>query len=775
MQFIKRHKISSGVFLLILIIFIALQVMIRVIPLPLEGILRPNSVLVFDRNQELLRAFTSSDEMWRIWTPLNKISPELQKFLLAYEDKWFYSHPGINPLAIIRAAGQNLKNGRIISGGSTITMQIARMMEPKERTLRNKIIEAFRTLQLEYYFTKDELLEIYFNIAPYGGNIEGAAAASWLYFGKEPFQLSYAEAALLAVLPNSPVLNRPDLYPENAKKARDKVLMRMVKFDKLLESKATEAMKESVPTQRKEWPFIAPHFTTHLKLNGDQASRVISTIDIKIQLTAEKLLRKHLLSLKELGITNGAIVIIDNHTHELRAMVGSNDFFNEKDSGQVNGALAPRSPGSTLKPFTFGLALMQGIISPTHYLEDVPVDYSGYSPENYDKKFNGIVSAEKALLHSLNVPAVNLDYHLKLNKEFSLYDLLKIANLSTIENSDIYGLSLVLGSCEVNLLELTSLYSVFASKGKLFPIKKVIDEELTEPIEIFDSGTSYIISEILANLRRPDLPAVWEFTSLPKVAWKTGTSFGHRDAWSIGFNPNYTIGIWIGNFNGTASPALIGANAAAPLLFDLFAQLEKGFDTGWFAQPESVQSRQVCSLSGQIPNDNCPTLVTEYYLPDKSPNYECNLHKTVLVDKSSGYRLPANYPKDNSVKEVEYINWSAPVATWMVESGYSIYHLPDLKPEFKQQIVGKPPIIVSPSANMIYYLRDEIPLKFQKIAFQASVSNDAKKIFWFLNGKLIGTSKVGEKFYYLPEVGRHRLICQDDLGRITELELIVKK
>ncbi len=746
--------------------------MIISIPLPAHSLEKPSSTLVFAENGELLRAFTSSDEMWRIRTSLDQISPELARFLVAYEDRWFYKHPGINPFAIVRATIQNIKNGYVVSGGSTITMQIARMMEPKERNLKNKIIETFRALQLEHYYTKDQLLEIYFNIAPYGGNIEGVAAAAWLYFGKEPTQLSYGEAALLAALPNSPTMLRPDLNPEAARRARDKVLARMVQFAELDEKSYQEALKEPVPTERERLPFIAPHLSRMLHSENQDQSRIFSTVNFSIQYLAEKLMDDHLKKLEIDKITNGAVVIIDNRTHEVKAMVGSRYFFDEVNFGQVNGAMAPRSPGSALKPFLYALGLMEGIISPNSYLEDVPIDYAGYAPENYNRQFNGIVSAKEALERSLNVPAVNLSA--KLIKDESLYDLLKKAEMSTIRDIDDYGLSLVLGGCEVTLFELTSLYSSFANGGKLYKPKFNLNLEDSQPIEIFEPGTSFIISEILANVRRPDLPAAWQFTTLPKVSWKTGTSYGHRDAWSIGYNPHYTIGVWMGNFNGEGSSALVGANAAAPLLFDLFTELSRGEQIQWFEKPETVKVRKVCAISGQLPNEYCDAFVSEYFLEDHSPIQLCEFHKSVLIDEESGKRLSSGYTGKDNVKEKIYIQWPSRVATWKVQNGYQIYQLPELISDYQKQVVGEPPVILSPIEEKIYSLREGIPLEYQKIAFSASVSNEVQKIYWFVDGKMVGSVKAAEKFFYLPERGKHKVICQDDLGRMAEIKLTIE-
>lgn len=765
----KWFLIITGV---ILLPYLLLHILFYAVPLPTEKVERPSSTLIFGENGTLLRAFTSSDEMWRIRTTRQQISPVLRKYLLTYEDRWFYWHPGINPLALGRALIQNLRSKEVVSGGSTITMQIARMMEPKARTVKNKLWEIFRALQLEHFYSKNELLEIYFNIAPYGGNIEGAAAASWIYFGKEPTQLSHAEAALLAALPNNPSYLRPDLRPEAAQQARDKVLERMVRHHVLDEASYIEARKEPVPRKRREWPFTAPHLSTWLHLREPEKSRIYSTVNRSMQSVAERLLNENLSRWKGDGITNGAIVVIDNRTHEVKVMVGSRDFFDEPNAGQVNGALAPRSPGSALKPFLYALGLAQGLISPAMYMEDVPIDYAGYKPENYDRKFSGLVSAADALERSLNVPAVNLNAAMK--KMVNLYDLLKKAEMSTIQKEDHYGLSLALGGCEVTLLDLTGLYSSLAAGGKLHHPKLTAEEQDRAPVELFDPGTAFIITDLLSKIRRPDLPAVWEFTTLPKVSWKTGTSYGHRDAWSVGYNPIYTIGVWMGNFSGEGSAALVGAEVAAPLLFDLFTEFCRNTRWNWFERPDNVKVRKVCSVSGQLPTAYCGTLVEEYYLVDHSPTAECEFHKSVLIDTKTGYRLPPGFGTKNPVQEVNYIKWPQRIATWRIQNGYEVYQLPEIDPTAERQVAGKAPIIQSPVGNVTYYFREGVSLDYQKIAFVASVSNDVQRIFWFVDGEMVGSVKPGEKFFYQPAVGKHTVICQDDQGRMTEVGIKVE-
>lgn len=757
----------------VLLFFFSLKLLAFVVPVPKNGLFRPSSTLVFDRDGQLLRAFTATDGSWRIRTSYDQISPVLKKFLIAYEDQAYYWHPGVNPLAIVRAYRQNKESGKIVSGGSTITMQIARMMEPKSRTWFHKLIEIGRAVQLEQRYSKRRLLEIYFNIAPYGGNIEGVAAASWLYFGKEPTRLSYGEAALLAALPNSPSRLRPDLYPERARRARDKVLKIVYQKGIISKREYEEALAEAVPCARQNLPFLAPQFCQEMLTKYPDQPRIYTNLKLRIQQLAETLTKDYLKSLAVQGITNGAVVVIDNKSKELLAAVGSADFFDAAAQGQVNGYRAPRSPGSALKPFVYGLGFENGVITPQHYLEDVPIDFSsGYAPENFDKKFNGAVSAKEALGRSLNIPAINV--LLMLGQENGLYSLLRRVNLSTVAEDDHYGLTIALGGCETTLIELTALYSALANGGVYRFPRLVKDQAENIPIRLFSPGAAYLVTEILAEIRRPDLPTCWEFTSLPKIAWKTGTSYGYRDAWSIGYNPRYTIGVWIGNFSGEGRPGLIGAEVAAPLLFDLFNKVDSG-EPGWFPVPPTVDTRQVCAVSGEKPGRYCENIVTESYLTDCSPDRECGLHGAYLVDPRTGYRLPPHYHslKGTAVLKT-YIKWPPRIAAWREANGYPVERVPPLIPDWQRLQPGQAPIIRSPSENYVYQIRQGIAPEFQKICLEAAAADDVHKLYWFIDSRLLGAVKPGEKMFYQPVPGEHRLICQDDQGRSAEMRLVIR-
>lgn len=799
----------------------------RVFPLPVEKLHPPSSTVILDRHGEWLRAFTASDGSWRIPEPsLAEISPKLRTVVLTYEDRWFYHHFGINPFSIVQALVTNIKAGRVVRGGSTITMQVARMMEPKPRTIPNKIIEMFRALQLEVRYSKDEILTLYLNMAPYGGNIVGSTAASRLYFNKPQNRLSLGEAALLAAIPNSPTRLRPDLHHANAVRAREKVLKRMVTFGKISEKELHEAVSEPIPRTRYPMPLRAPHLTRLLKRTqsnqsygedaspaGIQVRHVHSTIDAQIQQLGERILQESLDPLRREGISTGAIVVMDTKSREVLALVGSYGFFDQDNEGQVDGANARRSPGSTLKPFIYGLAINRGLITPESLLNDVPIDYSGYKPVNYDGEYRGYVTASEALAHSLNVPAVNLYSQLGNN---GIYSFLQNAGISTLPKSKShYGLSLILGGCELTLLELTTLYAGLANFGEFakyrltmnpvengdgnsagakrsgytarssFKYLNSISQDVGSPANVprsratakrlLSRETCYILTEMLTEVRRPDLPAAFEAsTNLPKIAWKTGTSYGHRDAWSIGYTPEYTIGVWVGNFDGTGVSSLVGSEVAAPILFSLFTALTTPGANHWFTQPGRANTREVCSLSGMLPSSYCPSSKFDYYIPSVSPNTVCTIHKGIYIDERSGTTLCSHCRVGRTYRHAVFEEWPAAIGTWLRRNGFPIPEMPAHFSSCTGLVAGHSPIVISPSEDSEYHIRSGIPLEDQKISLQASVSNRTKQIFWFLDGQLIFNGDPAEKVFLTPVVGKHRLTCVDDEGRSTSQTLIIR-
>lgn len=767
-------------FTLILVIFVLLGKLL--FPLPMYKLNPIPSTIVKDRNGRIMRVFLSPDGSWRM--PSNNISPNLKMAVINYEDKWFYYHFGINPVSLVRALITNLKARRIVRGGSTITMQLARMMEPKPRTIKSKIIEMIRAIQLELEFSKDEILSFYFNLAPYGGNIVGAQAASYFYFNKDQNELSLGEACLLAIIPKSPNYFRPDNQKTTnvLLRERNRLLTKLLRSGKITQEQYDEAISEPIPSKRYPLPFIAPQFSQKLKDMNHGSYELLSTIDINVQNMAQNILERHVSQLKAKGITNGSVVVMDTRTREVLAMVGSANFFDKKSSGQVNGAISPRSPGSALKPFVYALALDHGLVSPESMLIDVPVDYHGYRPENYDGKYRGMVSMRDSIKHSLNVPAVRLTARLGENK---FYNFLKEAGITTLNNPpEHYGLSLILGGCEVTLLELTNLYCGLANMGEFGHYKLLLDphgnikrssHDKFGYRRLLSEEACYIITEILTEVERPDLPTCWESAiNRPKIAWKTGTSYGRKDAWSIGYSPQYTIGVWVGNFNGIGSPELVGSETAGPILFDVFNALQSNSTTQWYTMPKGVKERDVCSISGMLPTRYCRYKKRELYIPAVSPNHLCSMHKVFPIDKETGFRL-CTHCKDTREYETKiFVVLPPEVATWLESCNMPVDKVPPHLPECPHITPGTGPMIRSPSADSEYIIRNNVDIEYQKILLEASVPNSCQNIYWFMDSKLIYAGPPTEKVFIKPTPGNHKLICMDEEGRSAEVLLRVR-
>lgn len=498
------------------------------------------SVIVRDASGEVVNAYLTPDDKWRMKTELDEISPLLRKTIIAKEDKYFYSHPGISPLAIARAAFNNITRMRRTSGASTITMQVARAMEPRKRNLWSKAVETFRAFQLEWKYSKAEILQLYLNLVPYGSNIEGVKAASLLYFNKAPDHLSLAEITALSIIPNRPSSLVMGMRNDSIVKERNRWLQKFAEDGVFTQQEITDALAEPLTASRRTVPHFIPHFAYKLKRQTGDIN-IKTNIVLNTQRKIEKLVEDYVRGLKLHGIRNAAVVVIDNKTHKVVSYLGSAGFADTTDGGQVNGAAAVRQPGSTLKPLLYALCLDEGLVTPKMMLNDVPVNYAGYAPENYDKNFHGAVTMEYALEHSLNVPSVR---SLKqLGKEKLIGRFVGAGFRQVQKDQHKLGLSMILGGCGASLEELTGLFSAFAADGVWFS-PQYKQEDVSKRVRIVSPEAAYLITDALSKVNRPDFPLNWTATErMPKIAWKTGTSYGRRDAWSIGYNKNFTVGV----------------------------------------------------------------------------------------------------------------------------------------------------------------------------------------------------------------------------------------
>jgi penicillin-binding protein 1C len=537
-------------------------------PLPLAQA-REVSTAIVDRNGKLLRAYAMADGRWRLPVDAKTgVDPGYLKLLLAYEDRRFRIHAGVDPFALARAAFQLLIRGHIVSGGSTITMQLARLMEPRrERSVYAKLRQMVRALEIERQMNKDQILDLYLSMAPFGGNLEGVRAASIAYLGKEPKRLSLAEAALLVALPQSPETRRLDRYPDAARVARDRVLDRMVEDGQISEEDAVAAKVQPVPRLRKPMPILAPHAADQAMAIMKDASVIALTLDAALQKVLEMLARDRAIALgPNISV---AIIAVDNASGDVLARVGSPDYFDDRRAGQVDMTRAVRSPGSTLKPFIYGLAFEDGFVHPESLIDDRPIRFGSYAPENFDMTFQGTVPVRKALQMSLNVPAVALLDRVGASR---LSSRLKQAGVNLVLPKDeAPGLAMGLGGVGITLQDLVQLYSGLARLGNTRPLREIVSlrDDARDNLRLLDQVAAWQVGNVLMGTPPP------ENGVHNRIAFKTGTSYGYRDAWSIGFDGRITIGVWVGRPDGAPAPGIVGRTAAAPILFDAFARTGK--------------------------------------------------------------------------------------------------------------------------------------------------------------------------------------------------------
>ena len=737
------------------------------------------ATLVEARDGTVLHAYLTKDQQWRMQARLEEITPELKKAILFKEDKHFYHHAGVNPLALCRALSNNLFHLKRTSGASTITMQVARMLEPKPRTYFGKCIEMFRALQLELHYSKDELLQLYLNIVPYGSNIQGVKAAALLYFNKTPDQLSLAEITALSIIPNRP--NSMVMGKDNTRiiKARNIWLQRFKEAKLFPANIVKDAITEPLTASRHNAPSGSPQFALRMKKGYPGVAEIRSTIDEKTQQKAENIVTEYVSQLKMHNINNAAVLVIDNNTHEAITYIGSSDFGDKAHFGQVDGVKAIRSPGSTLKPLLYAMCFDNGMATPKMMMQDVPINIKGYSPENYDKLFRGNVTVEYALRNSLNIPAVQLLDQAGVN---NFINRLTMAGFTSVQQKrKELGLSVILGGCGVRLDELTALYAAYAHQGLYYPISYTMplypktdtgSKKKPAGIPIASPAADYMLTQILCELHRPDLPNGFDQAQgIPKIAWKTGTSYGRKDAWSIGYNTRYTIGVWLGNFSGLGIQELSGANTATPLLFRLFNAIDHNAADNWLEPPASLSFRLVCSETGKVPNEFCLNQIMDYYLPGISSNGLCSHLKEVWLsaDEKCAYCtscLPPNGYKTKLMRNIP------PELCAYYETGNIPYQkLPPHNPACTRTFQGKAPAITSLTNGMTYLIADK---EEQKLQLACATGADVQKVYWYINNKYFATTATNQKLFFAATTPTIKISCTDDKGRTTSIEVKVK-
>ncbi|SNS29988.1 peptidoglycan glycosyltransferase PbpC [Pseudomonas segetis] len=754
-----------------------LLILDRVFPLPMPGDDQARVVLAEDGTP--LWRFADAEGVWRYPVTIDQVSPYYLQALLTYEDRWFYQHPGINPLAVLRAGWQNLSGGRVVSGGSTLSMQVARLLDPHSRSLAGKLKQVWRTVQLEWHLSKAQILTLYLNRAPFGGTLQGVAAASWAYLGKPPSQLTRAEAALLAVLPQAPSRLRPDRHPQRAQAARDKVLQRLAAFDVWPQSAVNDALEEPVLLAPRQAPRLAPLLARRLNTPGSPPL-IHTTIDAALQRRLEDLLVGWKARLP--AHTSAAILVAELPNMAVRAYLGSVDLADSQRFGHVDMVRATRSPGSTLKPFLYGMALDAGLIHSESLLQDVPRRYGDYRPGNFAANFSGPVSASSALALSLNLPAVQL---LEAYGPKRFAGELRSAGVPlALPPLAEPNLSLILGGAGSRLEELVSGYSAFARGGKVARLRYQPQAPLYER-RLLSPGAAWIIRKILSGQARPSTDPHAELVQRPTLAWKTGTSYGFRDAWAIGVAPRYVIGVWIGRPDGTPVAGQFGLASAAPLLLQVHDLLvnrdsQRGIALPRDRQPASVGVAAICWPLGQpldSKSDNCRRQRFAWTLDGTTPPtlqaqdqpLGLGLLERVWLN-SQQLRVDASCP-GATARDVAL--WPAPLEPWLPRRERRAARLP------APDETCAPQAAPNTAPLSIVGVRDGDRLR------QPATSDRALRIeltalggngrrWWFLEGRQVAETAADERFVHVfKRTGEFQLSVLDESGQTALLHFSV--
>jgi penicillin-binding protein 1C len=750
---------------------------------------KPTSVAVYDEHAQLLRLVLASDDRYRLWIPLKEISPQLVDAVQLHEDRWFWWHPGFSPYALLRGAWVTYVGHGNRTGGSTITMQLARLLWPlNTRTPIGKLEQVARAIQLELFYPKRQLLEAYLNYAPYGGNVEGVGAASLVYFGKSARTLSLPEALALAVIPQNPgrfvrhgTATASTAINQRLTASRNRLYARWLSahpadaslkplFELPLAMKSVSAL-----------PFEAPHAVEQMlraqRVIGESATpRLVTTIDLNLQHMLERQIGQYIARNSDDGIHNASAILVDTRDMGVKALVGSASYFDRDLHGQVNGTLARRSPGSTLKPFVYALGFDQGVLHPETVLRDVPTAFGPYTPENFDGRFLGPITATDALNRSRNIPAVWISSQLH-SPDF--YQFLQGAGVGQLDSEEHYGLALVLGGGEISMQELAALYAMLANDGNLKPLRFRIDDPQARGTQLVSNEASFMVMSMLGEHVRPDETTGAQPVQAP-VYWKTGTSWAFRDAWTAGIFGPYVLIVWVGNFDGSGNPAFVGVDAAAPLFFqivDAVRDESTNLPERGLRPPPGVRRVEICLATGELPNRWCPQTGFTWFIPGKSPIHVSNVHRPVLIDDATGLAACPPFAGKRVHQEV-YEFWPSDLAQVFAEAG-----IPRRKPPQNSACAdseaweGTSPQITSPSRGGAYAMRLAKSAR-QPLAFSAVADADTRILYWFVNESYVGRSAPGEALYWqVPDAGDYRVRVVDDHGRsdARPLELTLVK
>lgn len=774
----RRLAHASAVASLCLLSLFALD---RLFPLPLPK-QEAASVVVTARDGRPLRAFAGANGVWRYPVEPEDVSPLYLQALIGYEDRWFWRHPGVNPVAMLRAGAQWAGNGRVVSGGSTLSMQVARILDPHPRTAAGKLRQVLRALQLEWHCSKREILTLYLNRAPFGGTIEGVEAASWAYLGKSSKRLSHAEAAMLAVLPQSPSRLRPDRNPALAQAARDKVLRRLAAQGIWPEGEVREARIEPVVSRRLQAPMLAPLLADRLRRANPGRSRIRSSIDADLQQVLEQRVGEYFSRLPERS--SAALLVIDNRTLEAQAYVGSLAFAQKESLGHVDMVRATRSPGSTLKPFLYALAMDDGLIHSESLLVDAPQSFGDYRPVNFDPSFNGPVSASDALRLSLNVPAVDLLD--RLGPERFTARLAHAGVELKLPQGARPNLSVILGGTGVSLEQLVGAYAAFNRDGLAGRVHYLPGQK-SDDRRLLSSESAWIWREVLEDpVRGGGSEDAFDPGQRRRVAWKTGTSYGFRDAWALGSTRDYTVGVWVGRPDGTPMPGQYGAITALPLLFEVVDSLPRRGAVAMRRQsPPGVSKQTICWPLGTAFDpaqpELCRTKREAWTLAGVVPptfaergDHRWNAGRLdILVDAHSGLRVTEQCGAAHETRARALARWPSLAYPWLAATERHAASLPALSPDCVPDALAR-----------IENLRIEGPAEGSAIArapnsptppqLRLRALGTQDRVRWLINGELAGESRASNGFVHaFAEAGEQRIVALADSGAWAELNIRV--
>lgn len=751
-------------------------------PRPVLEAAYPWSRAFFDAHGRLLRLTLAADERYRLPCSLDEIAPRLVEATLMYEDQDYFRHPGVDPAALVRAAWTTYISRSRRVGASTITMQVARLRwRLHTDTIAGKLSQILRALQLTRHFDKHRILEAYFNLAPYGGNIEGIAAASRIYFDKSPDRLSLPEALTLAVVPQNPTRRNPaaDTGFAHLQAARRHLFRRWIETHPADRQLAGFFERPLAVRRPEQLPFEAPHFIQHLMVSGLLSDRqtVHTTLDLGWQRVLVSLVDEYVGRHRAEGIVNAAALVVDRRSMAVTALCGSADFFNDAIHGQVNGTAARRSPGSALKPFVYALAMDRGLIHPASLMKDAPRRFGGFTPENFDQRFLGPVSAHDALILSRNLPAVRLQVDLG---EPGFHDFLARAGIDGLQPAAHYGLALCLGGAETTMLELVGLYAMLANGGRLQPLRMLVDTPIgPSGVRLLSPEASYLTLDMLKDNPPPDSHKTSRFTAAAnQVAWKTGTSHGFRDAWAVGVCGDTVAAVWVGNFSGEGNRAFVGRPAAGPLLFDILGAMVP--DTGWTVADAANFSRlnlkaiDVCAATGDLPGRHCPHTRTAWFIPGVSPIRVCTVHRAVAIDPATGRR--ACRPVPGRTRQEVFAFWPSDLLAIFRQAGLALRTPPPFTEDCDldvQAAGGQPPEIASPQPNLAYAMRSSDPTG-RPVPFTAVADGDVKRLYWFVDDRFVGVSSPAVPLMWQPQSGAFEVRVVDDHGRVALTRLTVE-